>query len=134
MTVQASSTAHHASWAAVGLSGSCVAIASAHAALEFASPINSGIGPLYSFVQLPIFLLISAMLSAVVAFIAKAAGWPPLRQRSHSALLGVICSLATAQTLLSPWIQDLRAFLLVTPVVLLIAALLRARLGRQNGA
>lgn len=116
-----------------GLATTCVLVAMARAALEYAFPVNAGVGPLHAFVQLPMYLLVSAMVALAVFVFARVGRRPAMSVRQN-VLVGAACGLASALQLVTPWAAAIPALLATTGVAFGLAVFLRTRMGAGGGA
>lgn len=132
MNVQSSNKVLGAACFAGGLAATCILVAMARSAMEYAFPVNSGVGPLHAFVRLPMYLLISALVALAVFVFARIRKHPAM-SAPQNALLGAACGLASTFQLVTPWAPELPALLVTVGVALGIAVLLRARMGAGVG-
>ena len=116
-----------------GLIVTCTVTAVARSALEYTYPNNSGAGPLHAFVQLPIYLLLSALVALAVLAYARVKRFPAISARSN-ALLGALCGFASALQLATRWASELPALLVIVGITLGIAVFFRSRIGARVGA
>lgn len=133
MTTTSSSKTLKAGFFVGGLLATCLLMAGVSSLLEYALRFSSGIGPLYSFVQLPIYLLISAVVALIVLGFAKVKRLSAPSSSQYAAL-GTACDLASAFQLATPWVPEIPAILVTTGVAIGIALFLWTQMGDRAGA
>jgi len=111
---------------------SCILMALARAAIGYAIPVDSGIGPLHTFARLPIYLLLSALVALAVLTFARAWKLPAISAPQH-AVVGAACGLTSSLQLATPWAPELPALLVTVGITLGIAVFLRSHMGARGG-